>query len=205
MHWKQTWEATRARPNIAMVAVLVVSSTMLAGALQAQNLGMEREKMPPELEAMVKETVGQEVEAIITLEPIEHGQTVPRERLFVTEARDGNSAPVTRTVNLEQYSINLEVMPPELEAKVKQTVGQEVYGIITLGPGGQERRFLSASQFTNPPVWQQFPIEPVDRITSLNSSAFGGEGVLKWEASPDCQCRWYPGLNKCVPLPGHVC
>ena len=210
MHWKQTWEATRTRRNIAMIAMVVVSSTMLAASLEAQNLGIPREEMPPELEAMVKDIFEQQVDAIITLEPIEHGQLVPRERLFLTEERANNQAPVTRTVNLENYSINLEVMPPQLEAMVKQTVGQQVDGIITLGPDGQERRFLPAYQFSNPSnpstvTWQQFPILNPDEISSINSSAFGGEGVLKWEASPDCQCRYYPGVNRCVPLAGHVC
>ena len=40
---------------------------MLSGPLGAQSLGMEREMMPTELEAKVKETVGPEVDAIIIL------------------------------------------------------------------------------------------------------------------------------------------
>ena len=140
--------------------------------------------MPPELEAKVAETVKQQVDAIITLEPIEHGQTVPRERLLVSEARDENWTPVTRTVKLPEYSTNLEVMPPELEAKVKEKVGQQVDMIIALGSNGQEHTLLAREYFSNPDdpqtvILQEGPIKSPKQVTPFVNT-LSGVGYRRW-------------------------
>ena len=72
MRWKQTWGFTQSHRNIAMTTVVIVSSTMLTMAtksLEAQSVRIEREKMPKEAEAMVKEKVGRQVDMIIALGP----------------------------------------------------------------------------------------------------------------------------------------
>jgi hypothetical protein len=179
---------------------------MVTKSLEAQSLGIKRETMPKELEEVVDAIFDQQVNAIVTLGPVEHGQPRPQERLFLTAERFNNPGQVTRTVNLEEFAINLGVMPEELETVVKKTVDQQVNAIITLGPDGQERTFLTRERFKDPDdpntlILQKFPIESPKRITSV-IAALSGVGYLLWESSPDCQTQYFPG-NGSAPVPGH--
>jgi hypothetical protein len=175
-----------------MTTVVIVSLTMLTTAtksLEAQSLRIERGRMLPELEALVEETVKQQVDAIITLEPLEHGQTVPRERLLVSEALDENWAPVTRAVHLPESSINLEVMPPALEDMVQEKVGPQVDTIIALGSDGQEHTLLAKEYFSNPDdpgtvILQDPSIGTPEQVTPFVNT-LSGVGYLRWEASPE--------------------
>jgi hypothetical protein len=87
MRWKQQWGFTQSHRNVAMSTVVIVSATMLTMAtksLEAQSLRTEREKMPKEVEAMVEEKVGQQVDMIIALGP--NGQ----EHTLLTREHFGN-------------------------------------------------------------------------------------------------------------------
>jgi hypothetical protein len=93
----------------------------------------------------------------------------------------------------------LEVMPQELEAVVKQTVGPEINAIITLGPSGQERTFVTSDRTdeNGNVLFEDFPIS----ADQINGVIITDSGVvyLSYEGSPDRQTQCFPS-DGCVPV-----
>jgi hypothetical protein len=222
MRRKQTWDLLRTHRHIAMIAMVLGSSTMVAScqsylaretkprqvqamvtkSLEAQSfVPIKREMMPEDLEGALKATPGlEDTNGVITLGPVDLDRPGMQERTFLTAERFKNPDPVTRTVNLEEGPIELEVMPQNLEVAVKATPGlEETNAVITLGPNGQERTFLTSDRFDGSGNLriQPFPTH-AEQINGLIRT-YSGVVYLSWEGSPDKQCQSVPG-GPCLPV-----
>ena len=94
---------------------------------------------------------------------------------------------------------SLEVMPASLEAAVKESVDPNTNAIITLGPGGQERTFVTSDRVDEHGnvIFEEFPI-PADQINGIIITN-SGVVYLLYEGSPDKQSQCFPG-DGCVPV-----
>jgi len=223
MPWKPTRDFSKTRRKIAMIAAVIVSSTIVAGCqsnfspgpeprqmhaietklVEAQGPGsMDLEEMPEQLEAVMKEAVDFEINAVIAHGLVGPGGSSPRERIFVTKEWFGK--PVLRVVSLPA---SLEAMSEPLEEAIRSledVLDLRVNAIIALGPNGQERTFLTRERF-NPDdpgrvLMQVFPIVSPKQIYEPIGTR-SGVVYLSWEASPGHLCQKFPGIPECVPVP----